>query len=231
MTRIDRLICLPYAGGSSLAFRSWHRIFTECTIRAPELPGRGRRAGEPLMESMDALVSDLVERLADDLYAPGDYALFGHSFGGLLAFALTARLERAGMPLPRAVCISGINPPHRLRAAQLHRLDDARFAARVAEYGGLPREIQQRSVWLRDLLPVLRADFRAMETHAWSRSAAINVPIDIVEAREDPAIDARSLHEWSRYSTRGARLHGIDARGHFYLDTHGGEIAALIAAR
>jgi medium-chain acyl-[acyl-carrier-protein] hydrolase len=92
-----RLVCLAWAGGSSAAFARWHKhIDDEIELIAVELPGRMSRVKEPFLTR----VEDIVEALAAVLQAAGyldgskPFALFGHSFGALLAFELTRTLTR-----------------------------------------------------------------------------------------------------------------------------------------
>src|SRR5688572_9848315 len=92
-----RLYCLPYAGSSASVYVRWKRRLPAWIEVVPvELPGRGRRIGEPLQTT----VAGVLDRIASDVRPePGQpFALFGHSLGAILAFELAHRLEqRAGL--------------------------------------------------------------------------------------------------------------------------------------
>ncbi len=224
------LICLPFAGGSSLVYRSWRVAGNAFAICEAELPGRGRRANEPLLHSMDRLAADLLISLAPQIRT-GHYVLFGHSFGGLLALALAERLQRENLPLPGGVFVSGVNPPGHPRPVQLHRLDDASLIERFIKVGGLPPGIRQQPGVLQRLVPPLRSDLCALEIHPWSSTKPIDVPIEVIGASGDPLIEFAALQTWEKFTTRGATVHRIEARTHFYLDSHRNELLALIAER
>src|SRR5262245_18025655 len=76
-----RLVCLPYAGGSALAYRSWSAALPSVDVCAYELPGRGGRIGEKLTCDARALVGEIASALQPLL----PVAIFGHSLGGSLA--------------------------------------------------------------------------------------------------------------------------------------------------
>lgn len=228
--RSTGLICLPFAGGSSLVYRNWRAAGGPFAVFEAELPGRGRRANESLLYSMEDLVTDLLVSLAPQLRAER-YVLFGHSFGGLLAFALAERLQREKRPMPHAVFVSGANPPHHQRPEQVHRFDNDRLVKRMITIGGMPAGLTQQSSVLERMIPMLRADLCAMETHGWPSAGAIDVPIEVIAASGDPLLDFPALPAWGNCTTQGATLHRIEADSHFYLDSHRRELLALIAER
>jgi medium-chain acyl-[acyl-carrier-protein] hydrolase len=230
VVRSAGLICLPFAGGSSLVYRGWRAASMGFELCEAELPGRGRRADEPLLYSMDALVDDLLASVAPQLQG-APYVLFGHSFGGLLAFALADRLQRLGLALPHAVFVSGVNPPHHPRPVQLHRLNDVSLVERFAAVGGVPAGVAQQPGMQRRLIPALRADLCALETHSWPAQTTVDIPIEVIGASGDPLVECTTLHKWGNYTTRGATVHRIEANTHFYLDSHRHELLALIASR
>lgn len=59
-----RLLCLPYAGGSAASiYLPWKRKLKEEVEVIPlELAGRGKRIKEPLLQSVDEMVTDLIEK-------------------------------------------------------------------------------------------------------------------------------------------------------------------------
>jgi medium-chain acyl-[acyl-carrier-protein] hydrolase len=80
-----RLFCFPYAGGSSLTFRTWASSLPKNIEICPvELPGRGTQMKSPPFTRMEALVTAIAPILLPYLDKP--FAFFGHSMGGLLSF-------------------------------------------------------------------------------------------------------------------------------------------------
>ncbi|MCY1667608.1 amino acid adenylation domain-containing protein [Rhizobium sp. SL86] len=64
----------------------------------------GLDAGESVAESLDAMVESYMAAIRT-CQPQGPYALIGHSFGGLLAFEITRRLEAMGETVERLVMI------------------------------------------------------------------------------------------------------------------------------
>lgn len=96
-----RLFCFPYAGGSSLVFRTWAASLPKNIEICPvELPGRGMQMKLPYFTRMEALVNAIAPILLPYLDKP--FAFFGHSMGGLLSFELARHLRKEYGDLPAA---------------------------------------------------------------------------------------------------------------------------------
>jgi surfactin synthase thioesterase subunit len=77
-----RLFCFPYAGGSSLIFRTWASSLPKNIEVYPiELPGRLTQMKSPPFTRMETLVSAIAPILLPYLDKP--FAFFGHSMGRL----------------------------------------------------------------------------------------------------------------------------------------------------
>src|SRR5260370_30684479 len=87
-----RLLCFPHAGGGTSLWRPWSTtpgLPAWVEVAAIQLPGHGTRSGEPLFTENEQLVEALVEALLPSIAKEGlAMAFFGHSLGGLLAFAV-----------------------------------------------------------------------------------------------------------------------------------------------
>ena len=102
------LLCLPCAGASATMYLRWRRLLPRWIEVVPvELPGRGQRLGEDFVEDFDSLVARLCAE--QDAALRGNFALFGHSMGALLAWgtgmlisgvSLWERFRKIGMVGP-----------------------------------------------------------------------------------------------------------------------------------
>ena len=101
------LFCLPFGGGGSSIYSSWHELFPPeievCPIR---LPGRERRIDEPAAIS----VKTIAQVLADRIDLP--FALYGHSMGGLLGFEVLRALQDLRAPAALRFYPAAGLPPH-----------------------------------------------------------------------------------------------------------------------
>ncbi|MEY8742625.1 thioesterase II family protein [Bacillales bacterium AN1005] len=92
------LFCIPFAGGSAVVYSKWKKNTDSfIQIHEVELPGRGRRMNEPLIDNMEAMVEDIFYSIKNNLTEP--YALFGHSMGGLLTYELCHKIQQVGDPV------------------------------------------------------------------------------------------------------------------------------------
>jgi medium-chain acyl-[acyl-carrier-protein] hydrolase len=211
------LFCFPYAGGSAAVFRTWPKALTAVDVRPVQLPGRGGR----LRERPHTRVRDLAVAACDGL-SPDfghSFALFGHSFGALVAFEMARELRRRRGPQPFHLFISARRGPRRPDPAPpMHGLPEPQFLAEVlARYGGIPDAVLQEPELLALLLPALRADLEAVETYSYEPEAPLDIPITAFGGVSDPWANLDDLEAW-REETAGpfglTRFPG----GHFYFD-------------
>ncbi len=170
------LFCLPYAGGGASIYRSWRQGLPDhvqlCRV---QLPGRETRFAEPPLTRMEALLDGLADALVPWLDRP--FALFGHSMGGVVAAALTRRLDRTLGVRPRHLFISGSRPPHLPVAIPLHGLPPNDFLAALRRDGGTPGEVLDCPELMDVFTPVLRADHAILET--WGTRSRFPLPVPV----------------------------------------------------
>ena len=174
-----RLFCFPYAGATPTIFRSWGRLLpTGIEVCGVVLPGRAFRLDERPRDRLGPLADELVSVLRG--LSAGPFALFGHSFGGLLCFEVARRLHRLGAPLPRHLFVSACPPPH-LPAAEpaVHGLPVRALKERLQKLGGTPLPVLGCAELMDLFLPALRADLKAFETYDHEPGPPLPVPMTI----------------------------------------------------
>jgi surfactin synthase thioesterase subunit len=213
-----RLVCLPPAGGSSSQFARWQRwLPTGVRVLAARLPGRAERRREPPPGRFDDLVEDIAGRLAPQLDGP--FALFGHSFGALLAFELARLLPTVGCPQPRLLAVAGRNGPAVPSVGEpMHALPDREFADAIGRLGGIPGNVLDDETLRAVFAPVLRADLRLAETYRRRPGRPLGCPVAVYAGRTDPLVDAAGIAAWHGETTTGAEVTWLDG-GHFVPDS------------
>jgi medium-chain acyl-[acyl-carrier-protein] hydrolase len=212
-----RLFCFPHAGGGAAAFRLWQPLlppFVElCAI---QLPGRGNRFREHALSSVRALVATLHEEMLPLLDRP--FAFFGHSMGSILALEVCRSLAANDLH-PHQLFVSGRRPPQVPDPhPPLRHLSDAAFVGEIdRRYGGIPPEIAAEPDVLALLLPALRADIAALETHCPEATEPLDCPLLAFGGSEDPLTPRAHLNAW-RSETRNEFGVRIFPGSHFYLD-------------
>lgn len=212
-----RLFCFPHAGVGGSAYRLWHRSLPEgLDVCAIQPPGREDRLREPPHSSIAGMVEDLLPALRPALDLP--FAFFGHSMGAVVAAEVARSLEQQGAALPSHLFVSGRRPPHVPGSeTPIHRLPDAEFTDKLQErYGGIPAELLKEPEIMQLLLPGLRADFCALETHRPPRRGPLSCAISVFGGADDPLTPREHLEAW-RNETRAAFRVRVFPGGHFYL--------------
>jgi medium-chain acyl-[acyl-carrier-protein] hydrolase len=223
-----RLLCLPHAGGGAASFRAWgEALAPELEVLAVEYPGRlSRHHEEPVSE-----VGELVSRLADGLERElcGRYALFGFSFGSLLAFELAREIRRRRLPEPQHLFVAARGAPQlRSPYPPIHQLPDAAFLERLALlYGELPAAIRASPELLRMAMRPLRADLTALERYVFRDEAPFGFPLSALGGSHDPVAGADVLAPWKVHTVASFQWRQF-AGGHFFLNEASGRLFAYV---
>jgi surfactin synthase thioesterase subunit len=224
-----RLFCLPYAGGGATIYRDWTgELPTWVDVLPVQLPGREHRADEEPVRSIASLADQLADELEPYL-EDVPYALFGHSMGALLAYELTVRLERSAATGPAVLLAAGHRPPHLPdHLPALYELPDGEFLEAIFALDGTPKELIGDPEIMHALLPLLRADFTAVDTYAHQQSQAMRCPVTVFTGAADPTVEADQLGRWSELCETAARVRTLPG-GHFFLNTHRSLLTGMVA--
>jgi medium-chain acyl-[acyl-carrier-protein] hydrolase len=222
-----RLLCFPHAGGGASAFAAWPTHFsTGIEVCAVQLPGRENRFGEPPAVDIAAVVEALADLFLPDVTAP--FAFLGHSFGALIAFELTRTLLRRARPAPLHLFLSAARAPHLPPRPRIHALPDREFLRELAAYNGMPDEVLRNAELMQLALPVIRSDFRLLESYQFAPDAPLPVPISVLGGLADTTTPAADVLAWSAFTSKGFRSRFL-AGDHFFLFRSVGQIAAFVA--
>ncbi len=214
-----KLFCLPFAGGGSVSFRPWSDLVPEqIELIAVEIPGRGRRIGEPLRRRMDYLIPDMAQGLLPELDKP--FALFGHSMGTLLAFELAHFLKDHQHPKPLHLFLSGRGAPHiPSRDKPIHRLADDEFIREIKNFNGTPKEVLEHEELMQIVVPILRADFEICETYQFKPKLPLEIPITVFGGLRDSGASREELAAWEKHTSSEFNLRMFPG-DHFFLLEH-----------
>lgn len=214
---VCRLFCVPYAGGTGLVYRPWLKALPDFIEVLPlQLPGRGARIKEPLMNNLLEIAARMVNELAP-LFLEKPCALFGHSLGATICFEIARKLRAAYGVSPFLLMVSGRQAPHlRDRDGPSYHLDDAAFIERVQRLNGMPKEVMESQELMDLLVPMLRADFQAVEAYEYRPGPPLECPIVAFGGRQDADITQEDIAAWGQYTTSNFGFQ-MYAGGHFFL--------------
>src|SRR5262249_51968318 len=158
------------------------------------------------------------------------FAIFGHSIGGLVAFEFARALRRKGHALPSRLFVSAVAAPHAYaRPIRARKLDDGELTGRLLELGGTPSEILSDPELAELFLPVIRDDLELLETYDYAAEAPLACPIHVFGGIDDPLTTPEVLAAWRDQTSASFSFRQLPG-GHFFLNTHGGELLTMLAA-
>ncbi|HKE13328.1 MAG TPA: alpha/beta fold hydrolase [Kofleriaceae bacterium] len=219
------LVCLPCAGGSATSFRELGAALPpDWRLIAIDPPGHGLHPG-PCLDRIEDMVEAYLGALAGRLRDP--YYLLGHSMGGLVAYLMALRLQPSLTP-PRGVFICAVRGPTRLLDEVWSDLPDAELAARLERVGGVPDILRGKIDDLREFLPAVRADFRALERFAMPPApGALRIPTWILAASDDPFVTPARVREWTGLAAQSQFVE-LPRGGHFFHQTSPRALARVV---
>ncbi|RST18343.1 thioesterase [Streptomyces sp. WAC05374] len=222
------VLCFPPAGAGASFFHPWIGRRDGLTVIPVELPGREKRFAEPECEDLDTLVATILPELRAAVAGFGHVAVFGHSFGALLAYEAARAL--AGDPgLPgMTLVVSGATWPGRPRPGRVTGLPDEEFIARVEAIAGYKHPALDEPELRELVLPPLRADAAMHESYRFTPREPLDVPVVAVRGTADTLVSAEDTAEWAGVTRGGLTLAEIGG-GHMYLVDAWPDVLDLIA--
>lgn len=229
MERSVNLLCLPFAGGNKYSYRAYEVLApASLNLVTVDYPGRGARITAPLMGNMEELVEDAYNQVGR-IISQKDYAVYGHSMGGIVAFLLVRKIISRGEPAPRHLFITGTTAPSSGERQQRHLLDKAEFIEEIRTLGGMPEEILQNKELLEYIEPILRADFKAVETYRYKDDAPLNVPVTVITGTDEKTRE-EDIRAWQQMTSLKADIRKMPGK-HFFIFDNATEIMEIIVEK
>ena len=226
------VLFFPPAGADQNVVRPLLPHIGDLRLGVLRLPGRGPRAHEDPPTALAGLVAAIADAAAG-LGGPPP-VLVGHSFGGLLAYAVASRLQDRGRPVARLVALASSSPPAWMAELAADRAAHpaggragfaARRSARILRDGGVPAEIAAH--------PELRS--RVLATAAVDAglafdgfgTSALRSPVTAIRARDDRWVDAGAVAGWADVAGGGYDAATVPG-GHFFYRDHPERLATRL---
>ena len=214
-----RVFAFHFAGGAASAYREWPGLLPDSVdLVALQMPGREGRLRDPLLDSMDAVLSEIEKPVLEQMDLP--YVIYGHSMGALISFELMRKFRREGRTLPRKLFLSGRRSPRLpCRFPDIHDLPHDDLIEAMRKYGGTPEQILNEPDLMEMILPIVRADFKLLEKYSYQAEEPFDFPISIYGGRDDIRTTREELLAWGM-ETRGEYLLRMFDGEHFFISTN-----------
>ncbi|QWG87512.1 thioesterase II family protein [Bacillus mycoides] len=223
-----KLFCFPHAGGSAFNYAKWKNYFNPYIEVVPiELAGRGYRIEESLYQSMEEAVNDVYTSIVKQIeHSP--YILYGHSMGSLIAYEVARKIQDSKNVLPEFLVLSGRNHPNSKMKNIRHNLSNEQFKREVIAMGGTPSGVLQSEELMGIFLPILRADFKIVETYIHDNNMqACDIDFLILNGENDEFTTYNQVIKWEQYTSKTCTFHSFKGN-HFFLNENIEEIANRI---
>ena len=221
------LFCLPYAGGNSFTYHNLKKHLDDFIHPvAVELPGHGHLFNEIQLDSLDKMADYVFGEIAEKVHHT-QWALFGHSMGGMLGY-LVARLAPERLcPPPLHLFISARRPASVEPPFYWTDFSREEFMNRISQLGGIPEEVLANRELMEIFEPILYRDVKALETHSHDDTAPVTCPITVLVGRDDD-IPEKQAQLWLRDTIAPVSVRSFPG-GHFFAFERLDEIGCLVS--
>jgi surfactin synthase thioesterase subunit len=219
--QVIRLFCVPHAGGGASAFRGWpERLGPGVETTIVQLPGRESRFREEPYSRLEAAASDLADAVIPYVAGGQQFAFFGNSLGGLIAFETLHEIRRRAAVNSVHLFVSACGAPHMPSPLPpMGRLPDAELVEEVSKrYGGIPAAVLKDEEFLAAMLPTLRADICMLETYERTAPEPLSCPVTAFGGVRDRTVPAEHIQAW-REQTSSPFTQIVLDEDHLYLQS------------
>lgn len=224
----QQVIGLPYLGGYSNAFTDVCRYLDDSMeVWSANPPGHGG-CRQPLLEDIDDMVDLYYQHIKEII--KDECIIYGHSMGGVIAYFLIQRIMREKI-IPTdgiQLILSGCNTPADFLTKDYASLSDEDLITKVKAYGGLPEELIAEREFVSYLLPILRADYRVLQSASHLDYEPMAIPVYLMWGDIDPVTPIVEVLQWKRYFATDIELVPIVKGKHMFIHDQADTIAEHI---
>jgi len=218
-----KLFCFHHSGASAQTYFTWAALLPQnIELNTIQLTGRAERMDEAHFTNIDELLEVLVPIIRTEL--DKKFVFFGHSMGGMLAFALTRSLRASNLPLPQHLFISASPYLPTYTGKRHHRLSDQELQSiftdiTLENFGGDQEYFQM-------VFRTLKADLALANSFEHLPENPLDLPITVFGADQDFVIPYQGLEDWKKetiqnfdFILRKGEHHYIANDAHFVTQT------------
>ncbi len=224
-SRALQLFCFPYAGGNASIYLPWkEKISKDIELFTIGLPARGEFFFEEAIVDMDILIEKLYREILPYLHQP--FAFFGHSMGGVIAYALLKKIEQESSYRAEFIVISASKPPFEYYGGSEHLLDNQTLKSKLIAYNATPQEVLENDELMELVLPIYRADLELINSYNPPKNSKLKSKIYLFNGLKD--MPKEQMLTWADYFEEEVECYEFDG-GHFFVNSHQDEVIAKLS--
>ncbi len=221
-----QVFLIHFAGGNCYSFEFLRPYVQDVEFIPLELPGRGRRVNEPLINNFEAAAKDLFTQIMQKVVTD-NYVIFGHSLGAILSLKLAHMLDAAEKK-PRAIIVSGNPGPGFQNNKKRYLLTREDLMKELKELGGMPLEFFLVEDLFNFFEPIIRADFELVEGDSFSQLGPVNVPIYAVLGTNEHFV--KHIDNWGNFTKTSFEREILEGN-HFFIFDHPQRLSQIIESQ
>ena len=231
MSLTINLFCLPFAGGNKYSYREFvDKAPAFLNIITLEYPGRGARMKEALVSDINELVEDVYLQIIPHIKEK-QYAIYGHSLGGLMTYLLTKKLIENNHQQPVQLFVTGTTGPSAISRTEKkrHLLEKIEFIEEIRLLNGMPEEILANAELLEYFEPILRSDFKVSENYVHIENTPFNIPLTVITGTEEE-MQIEDIELWQKVTMHPVEFNTM-LGNHFFIYDHVTKILEMICKK
>lgn len=220
-----QLFCMPFAGGSAMAFTEIKGFLDESIdVHIIEYPGRGTRNRESFCKTMDELIADAKQQVESYRNKELPFAILGYSMGVEVAFDL-AQFELLEKPVHlffaarEAICYDTNGHDY-----SLLQLDH--FIDKIVALGGIDEKILKDRRFLEIYMRPIYADYKLLNQYVYKPEKGIlNQDITVFYCEKDTSF--KRIKDWKNLTFGQVDFLEL-GNNHFFIQQCAQEMADMI---
>lgn len=217
-----KIYLLPYSGGSSLYYMKWRD--EDINFIPIEYKGHGTRIGEGVYKDIQDAAQEIAG-LIERENGGEEYAILGHSLGGIITYEVYRQLVNDGFKQPKQLFISACRAPHCKSKLSVSDLSPEEYKKTVMDLGGMTEEFFNNKRIFNTFNPILYHDFLMNEKYNSGSITKIDCGVTVFAGKEDISINEDELQAWKQYSD--CKIFKYSGN-HFFIDEYRENIISRI---
>ncbi len=210
-----QLFMLHFAGGNSFSFNFLKpHLPLNIAFHPLELPGRGKRSNEKLIETDSEAIEDLVSQIISRRNNK-PYLIFGHSMGATFGLRVTKRLEEMGDRPKKLIVAGNAGPKIGNDKKKRSKMNDEDLKEELRTLGGINEEVLNNEDLFNFFAPIMRSDFSLLENSEES-VPNFKITVPIVAIMGDQEEHSSQIDNWKNFTSNEFKSYLLPGH-HFFI--------------